>query len=513
MVAVQHGTGAVCGQSDALSVGLWWAKVAAETNECYLPLMLDENRYLVLMGGGGSGKSIFAGRKIIERCVTEPGHLVIAMRKVATSLRPSVYKQLVDQVSAIYPEQVAKIPRGESSDMYILFRNGSKILFFGLDDVEKMKSIKGVTMVWLEEATEMEERDFSQMDIRLRDACPYYKQIILTFNPVSVTHWLKARFFDRHDKRATTSRTTYHDNRFLEQEQIETLESFRVSDPYYYEVYCLGMWGVLSATIFAKQKIVDRLRQLPKPVRQGRMRYEYDGGRVTKWMLEDNNDEPEILIWKEPEPGRPYVMGADTAGEGSDWFVADVIDNVTGEQVARYRVRTDEDIFARTIYGLGMWYNRALIGVEANFSTHPNKELLRLGYPNLYLREAEDKTSHKTKHSIGVRTDRLTRPVIIGGLVEIVRDHVDLINDEVTLNEMLAFGRNEKGRPEAAPGAHDDCVMALGITYYIREQQGTTVRSASGKRATWRKDQYEDYYNATSETERQELLRLWGNPF
>lgn len=36
---------------------------------------------------------------------------------------------------------------------------------------------------------------------------------------------------------------------------------------------------------------------------------------------------------------------------------------------------------------------------------------------------------------------------------------------------MLIFVRNEKGRPEAQVGGHDDLVMGLAITYYIREQQ------------------------------------------
>ena len=37
-----------------------------------------------------------------------------------------------------------------------------------------------------------------------------------------------------------------------------------------------------------------------------------------------------------------------------------------------------------------------------------------------------------------------------------------------TIEELLAFVRNEKGRPEAQAGAHDDCVMALAIAHYLR---------------------------------------------
>ena len=61
-------------------------------------------------------------------------------------------------------------------------------------------------------------------------------------------------------------------------------------------------------------------------------------------------------------------------------------------------------------------------------------------------------------------------------LQSIVNDHIELINDKETLEEMLVFIRNEKGRPEAQEGCHDDLVMALAIAYYIRTQQDTKLK-------------------------------------
>ena len=46
-----------------------------------------------------------------------------------------------------------------------------------------------------------------------------------------------------------------------------------------------------------------------------------------------------------------------------------------------------------------------------------------------------------------------------------------LINDRNTLEEMQTFVRNDKGRAEAMNGSHDDLVMSLGITHFIRPQQ------------------------------------------
>ena len=61
--------------------------------------------------------------------------------------------------------------------------------------------------------------------------------------------------------------------------------------------------------------------------------------------------------------------------------------------------------------------------------------------------------------------------MILAQLQTIILEEIDKITDKETLQEMLTFVKNEKGRPEAQEGYHDDQVMSLAITYYIREQQ------------------------------------------
>ena len=460
----------------------WYRDLRAGSNQAFLPLFFDEHRYLVLCGGGGSGKSIFAGRKVLERLTSEKGHRWLVCRKVARTLRDSCFAQLRGQLAAHYPGSGVKI---NTSDMRILFPNGSEILFAGLDDVEKLKSIYDITGIWVEEASEITEGDFNQLDIRLRTDFPYYLQMILSFNPISVTHWLKSRFFDAPDERATTHCSTYKDNRFLPPEAIRTLDSFKDKDPYYYQVYCLGQWGVTGKTVFDGQAVSERLGQITEPVKRGYWEYgktetgeriatsaappRNDGGRWT-----EDKDGP-VQIFREPEEGRPYVIGGDTSGEGSDFFVAQVLDNVTGEQVAVLRHQYDEDTYAKQVYCLGKYYNDALVAIEANFSSFPIKRLEQLGYRNQYVREQEDSFVGAVRRAYGFRTTAVTRPVIIGTLVEAMREGISLVNDRRTLEEMLTFVRNEKLRPEAQAGAHDDCVMALAIAWYIRPHQRMTV--------------------------------------
>ena len=175
------------------------------------------------------------------------------------------------------------------------------------------------------------------------------------------------------------------------------------------------------------------------------------------------------------------------------------------------RHQMDEDLFAKQMYCLGIYYNTALISIEANFSSYPVRELQRLRYPKQYVRTAEDTYTRKPKQSFGFKTTSTTRPVIIAGLVEVVRESVELLNDTDTLGEMLTFVRNEKGRAEAEEGAHDDCVMALAIAYYSREQQSYMVQAMPGKRIKWHSSMWDDYYSATPE-EREYLIRKWGEP-
>lgn len=221
---------------------------------------------------------------------------------------------------------------------------------------------------------------------------------------------------------------------------------------------------------FNKLNIINRINEAPEPIALGTFNCYYDGTRIRGQKFQDRED-GNIKIYKYPENRFPYVIGGDTAGEGSDYFTAHVINNITGEQVAVLKQRYNEIEYVKQIYCLGMFYNQALIGPETNFSTYPVQKLAELNYPNLYVRKKEDTYSTKHEKSFGFKTTSITRPYILAQLQEIVHDSIEVINDKDTLREMLTFIVNENGRAEAEAGYHDDLVMALAISYYIREQQ------------------------------------------
>ncbi len=217
--------------------------------------------------------------------------------------------------------------------------------------------------------------------------------------------------------------------------------------------------------VFDNEQIVLRLERLPEPAGRG----EFTDGEWTE------SETGAITLYKLPEEGVPYVLGGDTAGEGSDYFTAIVIDNVSGRIVAKLRQKYSEPEYVRQIYALGRFYNDALVAIETNFSTYPVMKLQEMEYPNQYSREREDTYTRQMKKSYGFRTDRQSRPRAIANLVEVFSSHPEWFTDRELLEEMLTFCYNEDHRPEALAGKHDDLVMGAAITYAVRHQQRMTV--------------------------------------
>ncbi len=218
-----------------------------------------------------------------------------------------------------------------------------------------------------------------------------------------------------------------------------------------------------------------------------------------------------VTVWRDPEELTPYVIGGDTAGDGSDWFSAYVIDNTSGQMCARLYMQFDEAEYTAQVYCLGQYYNQALIGLEVNFSTYPVRSLQDWGYPRLYVRQAEDDYTHKARTSYGWRTDPVTRPAMLSELREIVEAHPEIICDEQLLREMLVFVKDKNGRPAALTGEHDDLVMGYGITLKIREQQSAVRGRKPGRTRKYTEDMLEDWRRASPEI-RAMLEARWGKP-
>lgn len=234
-------------------------------------------------------------------------------------------------------------------------------------------------------------------------------------------------------------------------------------------------------------------------------------GKISDYEWDPDERGP-IKILKHPKNGWPYVLGGDTAGTGSDFFAGQLIDNITGEQVAVIHHQVGERMFAEQVWCLGMYYNKALIGIETNYSTYPEMVLEELGYDNLYVRERYDNFTGKTVPAFGFETTTATRPVLVDNLKDVARQAIESITDFDTLGEMLTFVYDDKWKPQAEQGEHDDLVMALGIAHLIRGQQRATVEPPKDEATSkWTPDMWEDYRHADQKM-KEYLISKWGSP-
>lgn len=225
-------------------------------NHKYIPLIECEKRYIFLMGGGWSGKSRFQAQKEIIMSF-EKGNRLLCVRKVKDTIKDSMFAELVGVLSSWNISQHFTVT---TSPMRIINNiTWSDIIFRGLDDVEKIKSVSGVTRIWLEEATEADKGDFDQLDIRLRWEGKKL-QLTCTYNPVSDQSWLITDFWNYGSTAdVECMHSTYKDNRFVGHEQYDKVfERLRLQDPNLYGIYALWIpWKAVEGLIYKYDSIAS----------------------------------------------------------------------------------------------------------------------------------------------------------------------------------------------------------------------------------------------------------------
>lgn len=193
-------------------------------------------------------------------------------------------------------------------------------------------------------------------------------------------------------------------------------------------------------------------------------------------------------IFKKRVKGRKYIIGADVASgkladpksdpddSKRDCSAAKVLDLETGEEVASYLAQISTVDFALDLIDLGNYYNGAVIAVErgtAAEAAEGGTTILTLSehaYPNIYKhKEWWKRDKQKTVIELeGFPTNKRTRPVALNKLKWTFEENPDLFWDLNLMKQMQIFVRDEKGRPAAALGGHDDAVMAAAIAHMTR---------------------------------------------
>lgn len=238
--------------------------VDVNINPVYFNYINAKQRLQIFFGGSSSGKSYFLSQRCILNNMKGANYLIC--RQSAVSIRKSCFNEILKAINYMGLKSLYHVNNQEMviTNTY----NGKQIMFTGLFDTERLKSISPrngiLEHVWIEEATETSYHGFKQLQKRLRGLSDTPKIITLSFNPVLKTSWVYYEFFkDCWDETKTLYKnenklilkTTYRDNKYLTKDDIALLES--ETDPYYIDVYLNGNWGILGKVIYKKWKTAD----------------------------------------------------------------------------------------------------------------------------------------------------------------------------------------------------------------------------------------------------------------
>lgn len=202
------------------------------------------SRYVAVFGGAGSSKSYSVHQSELIN-IKDGNSDTLFIRKHGSDIRESCFKLLQTIIQDWGVGEYFRAVYSNDNRSITYLPNGNRIIFKGIDDPEKMKSIAGIKRIIIEEATQLTFADWLEIVRRARGINDI--QIILIFNPISENHWIKKMLCDPdgpyHDK-TEVLKFTYHDNQFLTEDDIAELERLKTIDENQYRIYVRAEWGV-----------------------------------------------------------------------------------------------------------------------------------------------------------------------------------------------------------------------------------------------------------------------------
>lgn len=317
-------------------------------NNHFIDFIQDWNyKFYFLVGGYGSSKSYHVATKLLLKLASEK-RLALVVREVYDTIRDSCFS-LFEEVAlriGIYDHLKFK-----TSPMQVIFPNGSKIIFKGLDNPQKLKSINGVSIVWLEECSECKYEAYKELLGRLRHK-ELSNHIICSTNPVGTDNWTYSHFFKNDENNkiilddeilylnriVKTNNTYYHhstceDNAFLPQSYIDELNQMREYDFDLYRVARLGHYGANGEKVLPQFKVLehDKVMDFANKCPSRHIKTGMDFGFVTSYnaviqmAIDDKNKDLYIFneyyskgktddeIAKEIEEFKNFIIIADNA--------------------------------------------------------------------------------------------------------------------------------------------------------------------------------------------------------
>ena len=214
-----------------------------------------------------------------------------------------------------------------------------------------------------------------------------------------------------------------------------------------------------GSSVFALEKVQNLLPKLPEK------KLSFDFNSFTFENTLDGN----IELWEFPSWDDNYIIAADVSlGVGQDYSCAVVL-NTNRKIIGLYRDNhIDPSKFGDLLFYLGRYYNNALLAVESNsMGVATLSRLMQMNYINLYKQTKISSLSKEEGATPGFRTTQVTKPHIIGNLKNAVENDDIWIASRIIIQELKDYVSTDSGRTEAAPGCHDDTIMATAIALEV----------------------------------------------
>ena len=306
-------------------------EITKEVNPRFENFIFDWNykKYLCV-GGYGSSKSYHIALKLILKCLEEK-RKVLVVREVYDTHRDStfsLFKEILEGMNLLAdsPREKKRKVVAKESPFKLTFPNKSEIIFKGMDKPEKLKSLNGITIVWLEECSEIKYDGYKELLGRLRH--PYLSlHFILSTNPVGTDNWVYKHFFKDVDdtgketvilddeilyklKTVVRGDTYYHhstvdDNYFVQQDYIDQLEEMKKFDKDLWRIARRGRFGVNGLRVLPQWEVRDHelvmrdVRNIPKRWHRRGMDFGFETSyNAIVWMAIDDKEKI-LYIYKE----------------------------------------------------------------------------------------------------------------------------------------------------------------------------------------------------------------------
>lgn len=291
-----------------------------EVNPHFEDFVFDWNhKTYFLVGGYGSSKSYHIALKLILKLLQEKRKALV-VREVFETIRDSCFALFEEIIGDLGLDGIV---RSKISPMQINFPNGSQIIFKGMDKPVKLKSIHNITIIWIEECSELKYEGYKELLGRARHpTLPIH--FILSTNPVGEDNWTYKHFFkdeqnnrfvlddeELYQKRIIVKNGTYYhhsvadDNLFLPKSYMEQLDELEAYDPDLYRIARRGRFGVNGIKVLPQfevmphDKVLAKAGGIPERYRRAGMDFGFETSYNALLRVAIDNEKKYLYIYWE----------------------------------------------------------------------------------------------------------------------------------------------------------------------------------------------------------------------